>query len=283
LKEQRMHQHHWGLSADPFLDWAGLAGHFPAEGAEEALLRLRFVIENARGAAVVLGEAGLGKSHLLAVLAHQLDARRHPVVVLRFPQLSAAETLRHLAWELTCQRETPAIIDRGLDVAVGVIERALDGLAGQGVAPVFAVDDAHLIEDPGVLHVLRTLLDLRPLGGPPPTLLLLGEAGLRTHLNRLPALADRVSVRCELFPWEPHETADYVLHRLTSAGAERPLFAPEALAAVHEHSGGNPRRINRLCDLALLLGFAEEAELVTDRHVDAASQECLGLHRRQAA
>lgn len=278
-----MHQHHWGLATDPFLDWVGLAGHFPAEGGEEALLRLRFVVENARGAAVLLGDAGLGKSHLLSVLAHHLDARRHPVLPLRFPQLNAGETLRYLAWELTCPRESPGSLDRGLDVAAGVIERALDGLAGQGVSPVFAVDDAHLIEDPGVLHVLRTLLDLRPLGGPPPTLLLIGEGGLRTHLNRLPALADRVSVQCELASWDAHETADYVLHRLNAAGAERTLFTPEALFAVQEHSGGNPRRINRLCDLALLLGFAEEAGMVTHRHIEAAAQECLGIHRRRAA
>ncbi len=278
-----MHQHHWGLSADPFLGWSGLAGHFPAEEAEEALLRLRFVVENARGAAVLLGEAGLGKTHLLTVLAQQLDARRHPVLPLRFPQLSAGETLRYLARELTFQPETATHLDQGLDVAVGVIERALDELAGQGVAPVFAVDDAHLIEDPGVLQVLRTLLDLRPLGGPPPTLLLIGEGGLRTHLNRLPALADRVVVRCELSPWGPLETADYVRHRLNVAGATRNLFTPEALAAVQDHSGGIPRRINRLCDLALLLGFAEEADLVTARQIEAAAQECSGIHRRRAA
>jgi general secretion pathway protein A len=278
-----MHQQHWGLVEDPFLDWSGLAGHFPAEGSEEALLRLRFVVENARGAAVLLGESGVGKTHLLSVLAQQLDARRHPVLPLRFPQLNAGETLRYLARELTFPSETHFHLDTGLDVAVGVIERALDDLAGQGVSPVFAIDDAHLIEDPGVLQVLRTLLDLRPLGGPSPTLLLLGEGGLRTHLNRLPALADRVGVRCELAAWAPHETADYVLHRLTAAGAERVLFTPEALAAVHDHSGGIPRRINRLCDLALLLGVAEEAELVTARQVAAAAEECSGIHRRRAA
>lgn len=278
-----MHQHYWGLSADPFPGWSGLTGHFPAEEAEEALLRLRFVVENARGAGVLLGEAGLGKTHLLTVLAQQLDVRRHPVLVLRFPQLNAGETLYYLARELTGQRESHSGHDRGLDVAVGEIEQALDELAGQGVVPVFAVDDAHLIEDLGVLQVLRTLLDLRPLGGPPPALLLIGEGGLRTHLNHLPPLADRVAVRCELTAWSRHETADYVLHRLSVAGASRPLFTPEALVAVHDHSAGIPRRINRLCDLALLLGFAEEVEQVTARHVEAASQECAGIHRRRAA
>lgn len=278
-----MHQHHWGLSADPFPGWSGLAGHFPVEEAEEALLRLRFVVENARGAGVLLGEAGLGKTHLLTVLAQQLDPRRHPVLPLRFPQLNAGETLHYLARELTGQREHSSHPERGLDVAVGEIEQALDDLAGQGVVPVFAVDDVHLIEDLGVLQVLRVLLDLRPLGGPPPTLILIGEGGLRTHLNRLPSLADRVAVRCELTSWSPHETADYVLHRLCFAGAIRPLFTPEALSAVHDHSGGIPRRINRLCDLALLLGFAEEAEVVTARHIEAASQECSGIHRRRAA
>ena len=52
------------------------------------------------------------------------------------------------------------------------------------------------------------------------------------------------------------EAAAYVLHRLAAAGATREVFAADALEAVHPLTAGVVRRINRLCDLALLVGFA---------------------------
>ena len=52
----------------------------------------------------------------------------------------------------------------------------------------------------------------------------------------------------------------YVQHRLAVAGAERTIFEPAATEALHQLSGGAPRQINRLCDLALLVGFAEELD-----------------------
>ena len=49
-------------------------------------------------------------------------------------------------------------------------------------------------------------------------------------------------------------------HRLRVAGAVRPIFEPDGLATLHELTHGIARQINRLCDLALLIGFAEERQ-----------------------
>ena len=46
-------------------------------------------------------------------------------------------------------------------------------------------------------------------------------------------------------------------HRLHCAGAtDKPSFEPAAFEAIFKATRGIPRRINRLCDLALLVGFA---------------------------
>jgi len=278
-----MHQSYWGLERDPFACLPAIGDHYASEGGEEALLRLRYVVEQARGAALLVGETGVGKSHLLQVLAQQLDPRRHPVIALRFPQLNAAETLQYLAGELSGGGDRPATRPSGLDQAVREIERSLDLLAGEGVSPVLAVEEAHLIEDPGVFQVLRLVLETQPLGGTPPTLLLVGEPSVRTQVARVAPLADRIAVHCELTPLDPHETAGYVHHRLALAGAQHEIFTPAALSALHHHSGGAFRRINRLCDLGLLLGFAEEAGLVDARQIEAAAAECAVTYRRRAA
>jgi general secretion pathway protein A len=42
---------------------------------------------------------------------------------------------------------------------------------------------------------------------------------------------------------------------------------------LYELSGGVPRRINRLCDLALLVGFADESSAISAEQVEAVAEE----------
>ena len=51
------------------------------------------------------------------------------------------------------------------------------------------------------------------------------------------------------------------------------VFDTDALDSIHSMSGGVPRRINRICDLALLIGFAEEQDRITAEHVEAVAEE----------
>jgi type II secretory pathway predicted ATPase ExeA len=92
-------------------------------------------------------------------------------------------------------------------------------------------------------------------------------------LERLPALEARLGVKCLLRPLNVEETISYVNHRMTAAGAPREIFSGEALSTVHELTGGNPRRINRLCDLALLIGYAEEQVRINAPQIEAVCNE----------
>jgi type II secretory pathway predicted ATPase ExeA len=76
-----------------------------------------------------------------------------------------------------------------------------------------------------------------------------------------------------LRPFTVEETTSYIMHRLTAASARREIFTTEALARVHELTGGNPRRINRLCDLVLLIAFAEERPRIGPEQVEQVSNE----------
>ena len=73
----------------------------------------------------------------------------------------------------------------------------------------------------------------------------------------LEQLAQRVIARYHLDALTPAETAQYVQHRLEVAGLTRPLpFERTALQRVHQLARGVPRRVNLLCDRALLGAFA---------------------------
>jgi general secretion pathway protein A len=72
----------------------------------------------------------------------------------------------------------------------------------------------------------------------------------------------------------PEETAGYLRHRLTAAGAAgREIFTSDAIEAVHYLSHGLPRQINRLADLALLVGFADRLQRLDAQQIEAVSEE----------
>jgi general secretion pathway protein A len=60
---------------------------------------------------------------------------------------------------------------------------------------------------------------------------------------------------------------------LQAAGRSTELFNASAAEAVHALTHGTPRRINRICDLALLVGYAEERQSITAEHVEAVADE----------
>jgi general secretion pathway protein A len=57
------------------------------------------------------------------------------------------------------------------------------------------------------------------------------------------------------------------------AGAAGTVFEQSALETLFLLTRGVPRRINRLCDLALLVGFAEEQPTISSEHIEAVAKE----------
>src|SRR5690606_24028384 len=92
-------------------------------------------------------------------------------------------------------------------------------------------------------------------------------------LERMPELDERLGVKCLIRPFTLEESIAYVQHRLQVAGATRPIFDDRALMAIHRLSHGSPRRINRLCDLALLIGYAEERTTIGEVQIVAVAEE----------
>ncbi len=138
---------------------------------------------------------------------------------------------------------------------------------------VLIIDEAHLLEDTGGLECVRLLGNFQRGGEPLITTLLLGQTRLLPMFDRLSDFEERLGVKCLLRPLNLEETASYVHHRLNVAGAPRPLFENAALDALFAITGGVPRRINRLCDLALLVGFAEQLPAISADQIEAVQEE----------
>lgn len=268
-----MYEAYWQLAAKPFENTADARFYYPGESHQGALLKLRYAIENRREAALLAGPSGLGKTLLVAALERLLPPQAQPLVRIVFPQMPPDQLVAYIAAELTGEREAAPTIDRNIR---RIQARLNENVAGQRHA-VLVVDEAHLLRDTSGLETLRLLLNLQVQGTPAMTLLLVGQTILLPALERLPELDERLGVKCLLRRFSAEETMAYVSHRLSAAGAARTIFDTSALEAVHELSHGVPRQINRLCDLALLIGFAEERPGITAAQIEAVADELVAV------
>jgi len=107
--------------------------------------------------------------------------------------------------------------------------------------------------------------------------LLVGQPRLLPIIDRMPGFEERLALKCLLATVYARRTISYVSHRLQAAGAKRQLFEPAALRVALGLTHGLARRINRLCDLALLIGFAEERRTISAEQLDSVAQELVAV------
>src|SRR5437762_3805236 len=151
-----MYQAYWQLDGRPFEHASDERYYYAAESQRGALLKLRYVLENRRGAAVLAGESGLGKTLLVQKLLGELDENFSPRVHLVFPQMPADQLLTYLAYQLTGQHSpTTSTIDQ----SVQRIQRLLDDNAQAGKHAVIVIDEAHLLNNRQPLETIRLLMN----------------------------------------------------------------------------------------------------------------------------
>ena len=265
-----MYESHWKLDRKPFENSPDVDFYYPSEPHQSALLKLRYVIENQRGAAVLCGPGGVGKTMLVRALMQSLPEQFSPKVHIVFPRMSGDELLGYIADELTGVPQ-----DGSTQNYVQRIQSILDEGASAGRHAVVAVDEAQMLIDAGSLEMMRLLLNFESASGPGLTLLLTGQAELLPAIERIPSLEERLAVKCILRSFTVEETASYIGHRMQAAGGSHTVFSSEAMDAIHAASAGVPRRVNRLCELALLVGYAEQKEIIDVEQIEAVAEELL--------
>jgi type II secretory pathway predicted ATPase ExeA len=261
-----VYETHYDLERRPFGETVDPSAYVSLPGHEVVLRRLRYALEQSRGPAVLYGPAGSGKTMLARRLASQLGGQ---AVHVTFPALPAGELVGLLAEELGELTAPP----RSLGGALRQVQSRLAAMARQGGRPLLVVDDAQAIRDPATFEALRLLLNFATDGSPDLSLLLVG--GTEVLLDLPPGLADRLAARCLAGPMSESESSAYILGRLAAAGAraERTLFSPAALSTLYRESGGLPRRLNHLADLALLIAYAQDLRHADEHTIAIAARE----------
>ncbi|MDE2484706.1 MAG: AAA family ATPase [candidate division NC10 bacterium] len=259
---------YWGLVKEPFVNVPDPDFLFPSPKHGEALMRLLYVIQGRKGAAILTGDIGCGKTLVSRTLVRELPPQRYDVAVVTSPILSPVQFLREIIYQFEGDKDDRAV--QRVD-SLHAMNRRMISNYQSGKDTIIIIDEAHLIiEKKGILEELRLLLNFQLNDRFLLTLILIGQLDLEEKIKRVPALEQRIVIKYRLLPLTEQETAEYISFRSKKAGAQRELFSGEALQMIYHLAEGTPRRINNLCDLCLLIGFAEKAALIDEKIVHAA-------------
>jgi len=267
-----MYESFFGLQQEPFSIAPDPRFLYMSDKHREALALLKHGL--ARGASFVLltGEIGAGKTTVWRRFLEELPSNFDVASVVN-PKLDVNALLARICEDLHIEA-TPA--GRTVDL-IDALHGHLLLAHAQGRRTLIAIDEAQALSN-DVLEQLRLLTNLDS-SGRKLQVMLIGQPELRQILQRpqLEPLAQRVVARYHLPALSAAETVGYIEHRLRVAGLTGALpFDADALAAVHRLCHGVPRRINVLCDRALIGAFAQGSRQVGVATVERAAAETFG-------
>ncbi|HEX7030356.1 MAG TPA: AAA family ATPase [Gammaproteobacteria bacterium] len=264
-----MYADYFGLDEAPFAITPDPRYLFLGRRHAEALAHLLYGIREGGGFVLLTGEVGTGKTTLTRCLLDELPAEVDVAMLLN-PRLDVTEFLEAICQEL----HIPLPEGGGNRRLVDALNRHLLDTHARGRRTVLIVDEAQNLSA-DVLEQVRLLTNLETAKTKLLQILLIGQPELRDLIARpeLRQLAQRITARYHLEPLERDELRAYVAHRLAVAGARGPIFGAPALKAVWKHSAGIPRRVNILCDRALLGAWSANVRDVSPRLVNAAARE----------
>jgi general secretion pathway protein A len=231
-----------------------------------------YVIAEGKGAGMLTGEYGSGKTVLARLLTTQLDGSKYKFAYITNPQMSGIELIREIIRQIGVVEDFPNMKSDLLHTLTEILKRNAE--IGRTTAVI--IDDAQLIKDTETLEEIRLLLTLQTHQKFLLNVILVGQTELREKINRIPQLKGRLAMSYHLNPLNERETGEYILHRLKVSGRTEPLFTDLAIKAVYEYSQGLPREINNICDLSLLIGFSHKSDTINRDILKIAISELRG-------
>jgi general secretion pathway protein A len=269
-----MYTNYFNLKQAPFSIAPDPRYLFMSERHREALAHLLYGIGSGGGFVLLTGEIGAGKTTVCRCFIEQIPENCRLAYIFN-PKLTVEELLLTICDEFRIELPPASSGTLGVKGYVDAINGYLLDSHAQGNNNVLVIDEAQNLS-PQVLEQLRLLTNLETSERKLLQIILIGQPELRTMLARpeLEQLAQRVIARYHLGPLSVPETGAYVAHRLTVAGAHPGNPIPAALAPlIHRLTHGVPRRINLLCDRALLGAYVENSREVTPKILRRAAQE----------
>lgn len=256
-----MYEQYWQLKEKPFENTPQPRFIYHSKGHQEALLRMIYAVKEEKGASMLSGAYGSGKTLLSRIIIDELIKNKiYEVALITYPQLTSTQFLQELIYQLENQDvrgNKPLLLHRLQDRIYKNYQ--------EDKRTVIIIDEAQIIKDKETFEELRLLLNFQLNNKFLLTLMLIGQPELIGKINNIPQLEQRIGIKFHLGALNRTESEEYISYRLSVAGRDEPIFTKEAMALIYDYSQGLPRKINNVCDVALLIGFGQKEEKIDEK------------------
>ena len=255
-----MYESFYGLRERPFELTPNPRFLYMTPRHREALTTLEYGLMARTGIALLVGEAGTGKTTLVHAALQAQRSEKGLAVYLNNPSLTRPEFVEFLAAGFGLSADAARSKTRCLTELTDL----LVARHANGAMTALVIDEAQCLPDE-LLEEVRLLANIESASEKLLSIVLAGQPEVAARLSQpsLRQLKQRIGLRCALAPLDLNGTSAYIAARVRIAGGEASLlFTPEAVVEVHERSRGIPRTISVICDNALVSGFALDRQPV---------------------
>jgi type II secretory pathway predicted ATPase ExeA len=266
-----MYNSYFGFLESPFENTLDQKFLFLSDDHREVLAALLYFIKEEKGFAIFCGDVGTGKTMLINAFLDKMPKSVQPIIISN-PRVLFAELLHYLAKTLQVKATDKTTLELADEV-----KQALMAARQSGIVHLLIVDEAHLLSDDS-LEDIRLLSNLETQEQKLLQILLVGQYELSFKLDRpeMRQLRQRINISRFLSPLDAVETIHYLNHRLAKVGADfDSCFEPHCRRLIFKMTDGVPRRINQLCDSALLICLNEGLKKVNRRILKKAEDALL--------
>jgi general secretion pathway protein A len=254
----------YGLKKEPFHTTPDPNFLYLSPTHKEALGAIIYGIEQRKGFIAITGEVGVGKTTIIRAYLERPTTRKQKTIYIFNPVLSFQALLNTIFRSLDV---TPMVGE--LPELVTQLHEILISEYRANSTVVLVIDEAQNMPVE-TLENLRMLSNLETVSDKLLQIVLIGQPELHHLLDdpRLKALKQRITLRANITPLTEKESQAYIEHRVNLVSRTgRPLFTRDAMKLITKQAQGIPRRLNILCDNALITGYGRQRNPVTANEV----------------
>ncbi|OHE60299.1 MAG: AAA family ATPase [Thermodesulfovibrio sp. RBG_19FT_COMBO_42_12] len=250
---------YYDLKEHPFSNVVDSRFYFSGRQHSDALVKLRYAINTRKGLVVVIGGIGTGKTTLARRLLEELDEDKYEAALLVVVHSSVSS--EWLFKKFAIQLGVKELKEDKVEL-LGQIYKRLSEINDEGKKAVVMIDEVQMLNSKEIMEEFRGLLNMEVAEGKMLNFIFFGLPDLDDVLSLDEPLKERVAVKIRLKPLSEDDTKEYLKHRLRIAGCNREIFAEDAISLIYRCTHGIPRRINTVCDNALLEGYLFKSNII---------------------
>ncbi|MFX0547405.1 ExeA family protein [Roseovarius sp. S1116L3] len=259
MRPETLYADFFGLSERPFTLLPDPTFLYWSKAHRNAYTVLDYGIFSRAPITVVTGEIGSGKTTLIQHLLRNTD----PSITVGLISNAQGGRGELLLWVLNALSiEVPN--DASYVQKFQKLQDFLISEYAQERRVVLIFDEAQNLSMEG-LEELRMLTNINANKDELIQLILIGQPELRDVIRspKMKQLAQRVAASFHIPAMDEETVAQYIQHRLRTVGGKGDEFTTRACKIVHEQTGGVPRLVNQLCDIAMVYAWSNEQSIVT--------------------